>query len=197
MSFIIFLSIIFIMNSPNQNDNVQKITLGGGCFWCTEAIFKELKGVINVVPGYSGGTVENPSYREVCTGSTGHAEVVQITFNPDEISVAEILEIFFMTHDPTTLNRQGPDSGTQYRSVIFYHTEEQRKASENIKKQLDAEKIFDMPIVTELTEYKAFYPAEDYHHNYFEQNREQPYCKFVVNPKIQKFKKIYKDKLKQ
>jgi peptide-methionine (S)-S-oxide reductase len=185
------------MNSPNQNDNVQKITLGGGCFWCTEAIFKELKGVINVVPGYSGGTVENPSYREVCTGSTGHAEVVQITFNPDEISVAEILEIFFMTHDPTTLNRQGPDSGTQYRSVIFYHTEEQRKASENIKKQLDAEKIFDMPIVTELTEYKAFYPAEDYHHNYFEQNREQPYCKFVVNPKIQKFKKIYKDKLKQ
>ncbi|MDD4754906.1 MAG: peptide-methionine (S)-S-oxide reductase MsrA [Prolixibacteraceae bacterium] len=181
---------------PDQNKTSQIITVGGGCFWCTEAIFKELRGVIKVVPGYSGGNVKNPSYREVCTGSTGHAEVIQITYNPELITISEILEVFFMTHDPTTLNRQGPDTGTQYRSAIFYHSEEQKKAAENIIKQYETEKIFEMPVVTEITPFKAFYPAENYHHDYFEQNKRQPYCQFVISPKIEKFKEKYKDRLK-
>ena len=183
------------MNSSINNH--QKITLGGGCFWCTEAIFKELRGVIKVVPGYSGGTVKNPSYKEVCMGTTGHAEVIQITYDPEQLTIFEILEVFFMTHDPTTLNRQGPDTGTQYRSVIFYHSEEQKKVAENIIKQYEAEKVFNMPIVTEIEPFKAFFEAEDYHHDYFSQNKEQPYCQFVVSPKIQKFKNKFRKKLKQ
>ncbi|NLO03453.1 MAG: peptide-methionine (S)-S-oxide reductase MsrA [Bacteroidales bacterium] len=197
MTFILIISLLFTMNfQPDQNRTSQIITVGGGCFWCTEAIFKELRGVIKVVPGYSGGNVKNPSYREVCTGSTGHAEVIQITYNPELITISEILEVFFMTHDPTTLNRQGPDTGTQYRSAIFYHSEEQKKAAENIIKQYETEKIFDMPVVTEIIPFKAFYPAENYHHDYFEQNKRQPYCQFVISPKIEKFKEKYKDRLK-
>lgn len=197
MTFILIISLLFTMNfQPDQNKTSQIITVGGGCFWCTEAIFKELRGVIKVVPGYSGGNVKNPSYREVCTGSTGHAEVIQITYNPELITISEILEVFFMTHDPTTLNRQGPDTGTQYRSAIFYHSEEQKKAAENIIKQYETEKIFEMPVVTEITPFKAFYPAENYHHDYFEQNKRQPYCQFVISPKIEKFKEKYKDRLK-
>lgn len=197
MTFILIISLLFTMNfQPDQNRTSQIITVGGGCFWCTEAIFKELRGVIKVVPGYSGGNVKNPSYREVCTGSTGHAEVIQITYNPELITISEILEVFFMTHDPTTLNRQGPDTGTQYRSAIFYHSEEQKKAAENIIKQYETEKIFEMPVVTEITPFKAFYPAENYHHDYFEQNKRQPYCQFVISPKIEKFKEKYKDRLK-
>ena len=155
-----------------------------------------MKGVIKVVPGYSGGTVKNPSYKEVCTGSTGHAEVVQITFNPGQIAISEILEVFFMTHDPTTLNRQGPDTGTQYRSAIFYHSEEQKREAESIIEQYEAEKVFNLPIVTEIEPFKAFYEAEDYHHDYFSQNKDQPYCQFVVSTKVLKFKNKYKDKLK-
>ena len=197
MTFILIISLLFTMNfQPDQNRTSHIITVGGGCFWCTEAIFKELRGVIKVVPGYSGGNVKNPSYREVCTGSTGHAEVIQITYNPELITISEILEVFFMTHDPTTLNRQGPDTGTQYRSAIFYHSEEQKKAAENIIKQYETEKIFEMPVVTEITPFKAFYPAENYHHDYFEQNKRQPYCQFVISPKIEKFKEKYKDRLK-
>jgi peptide-methionine (S)-S-oxide reductase len=197
MSFILIISFLFTMNlNSEQNDTSHVITVGGGCFWCTEAIFKELKGVIKVVPGYSGGTVKNPSYKEVCTGSTGHAEVVQITYNPEQIAISEILEVFFMTHDPTTLNRQGPDTGTQYRSVIFFHSEEQKKSAESIIEQYEAEKVFNMPIVTEIEPFKAFYEAEDYHHDYFAQNKEQPYCQFIVSPKILKFKKLFRERLK-
>lgn len=180
-----------------QNNNLETATLGGGCFWCTEAVFLEMKGVEKVVPGYSGGHVKNPAYREVTTGRTGHAEVVQITFDPKITSFSEILEVFFMTHDPTTLNRQGNDVGTQYRSAIFYHNEEQKKIAEKVITLIEEDKVYDDPIVTEVTPFKAFYLAEDYHHNYFERNRNQPYCQFVVAPKVEKFRKIFKEKLKE
>lgn len=180
-----------------QNNNLETATLGGGCFWCTEAVFLEMKGVEKVVPGYSGGHVKNPAYREVTTGRTGHAEVVQITFDPKTTSFSEILEVFFMTHDPTTLNRQGNDVGTQYRSAIFYHNEEQKKIAEKVIALIEEDKVYDDPIVTEVTPFKAFYLAEDYHHNYFERNRNQPYCQFVVAPKVEKFRKIFKEKLKE
>lgn len=179
-----------------QNNTLETATLGGGCFWCTEAVFLEMKGVEKVVPGYSGGHVKNPAYREVTTGRTGHAEVVQITFDPKVTSFSEILEVFFMTHDPTTLNRQGNDVGTQYRSAIFYHNEEQKKIAEKVIALFEEDKVYDDPIVTEVTPFKAFYLAEDYHHNYFERNRNQPYCQFVVAPKVEKFRKIFKEKLK-
>jgi peptide-methionine (S)-S-oxide reductase len=185
------------MNSISAEGNgLEKATLGGGCFWCTEAVYKELKGVVKAVPGYSGGHIKNPSYREVCTGRTGHAEVVQITFNPKEVSFAEILEVFFLTHDPTTLNRQGNDVGTQYRSAIFFHNEEQKQTAEKIIKRFEEEKVYDNPIVTEITPFDTFYLAEDYHHNYFERNKDQPYCQFVVAPKLEKFRKIFKEQLK-
>lgn len=180
-----------------QNRKTEKTTLGGGCFWCTEAVFLEMKGVEKVVPGYSGGTVKNPSYREVTTGRTGHAEVVQITFNPEITNFSEILEVFFMTHDPTTLNRQGNDIGTQYRSAIFYHNDEQKRIAEKVISLFKQEKVYDDPIVTEVTPFEAFYLAEDYHHNYFARNKNQPYCQFVVAPKVKKFKKIFKEKLKE
>jgi peptide-methionine (S)-S-oxide reductase len=171
-------------------------TFGGGCFWCTEAVFQRLKGVTKVESGYCGGSVPNPTYEEVCTGKTGHAECTQIYYDPKIISFTELLKVFFKTHDPTTLNRQGADVGTQYRSVIFYHNEEQRRLAEEIINKLDKEKIWNNPIVTEISAYKKFYKAEDYHQNYYNNNFSQPYCSFVITPKIEKFEKVFKDLLK-
>jgi peptide-methionine (S)-S-oxide reductase len=179
-----------------QMDNLQKATLGSGCFWCTEAIFERLNGVKSVVSGYSGGKVENPTYEEVCTGTTGHAEVTQITYDPKVISFDELLEVFWKTHDPTTLNRQGNDVGTQYRSVIFYHNEEQKKLAEKYKEELNKSGAWDKPIVTEISPFTKFYPAEDYHQEYYENNPNQGYCAFVIAPKVEKFEKVFKDKLK-
>lgn len=176
---------------------MEQATFGSGCFWCSEAIFQELKGVVKVESGYSGGTVKNPSYREVCTGTTGHAEVVNITYDPKVVSFDELLEVFWKTHDPTTLNRQGNDEGTQYRSVIFYHNEEQKRLAEAYKKKLDEAHIWDKPIVTEITPFTVFYKAEDYHQDYYSLNGSQPYCSFVITPKVEKFRKVFKDKLKQ
>ena len=174
----------------------ETATFGGGCFWCTEAIFKNLKGVENVESGYSGGKTKNPTYQEVCTGETGHAEVIQITFNPKVISFRELLEVFWETHDPTTLNRQGADVGTQYRSVVFYHSQEQKETAEKYKAELNKELVFKKPVVTEIAVFDKFYKAENYHQNYFANNRAQGYCQFVIVPKIEKFRKIFKDKLK-
>lgn len=175
----------------------ETATLGGGCFWCLEAIFNELCGVEKVVSGYSGGNVPNPTYSHVCSGTTGHAEVVQLTFDPGIISFREVLEVFFTIHDPTTLNRQGADIGTQYRSVIFYHTPEQEKIAREVIAELEKEKIWDAPIVTEVTPFKAFYKAEEHHQEYFERNPEQPYCRIVIEPKVAKFRKQYFEKLKK
>jgi len=174
----------------------QIATLGGGCFWCTEAIYEELKGVISVTSGYSGGDIINPSYREVCTGRTGHAEVVEIEFDPSIISFTEILEVFFATHDPTTLNRQGADVGTQYRSAVFYQSPEQQETAEAIIQLLNDKNVFGAKVVTEVTEWKNFFRAEDYHQNYLANNPSQSYCQFVVIPKLEKFRKIFKDRLK-
>jgi peptide-methionine (S)-S-oxide reductase len=197
MTNIILIIISLAMNTTFENENqLEKATLGGGCFWCTEAVFLELNGVEKVVPGYSGGHIKNPAYREVTTGRTGHAEVVQITYNQQIVSFKEILEVFFATHDPTTLNRQGNDVGTQYRSAVFYHNEEQRQIAEEVIQLLEKEKAYDDPIVTEVTSFDAFYLAEDYHHNYFAKNKNQPYCQFVVAPKVEKFKKVFREKLK-
>lgn len=170
-------------------------TFGTGCFWCTEAVFQQLKGVTSVVSGFSGGHVENPSYEQVVTGGTGHAEVCQIGFDSDQISFEELLAVFFETHDPTTLNRQGNDVGPQYRSAIFYHDEEQKAIAEKMKKDLDARKVFKKPIVTEITAFSKFYPAEDYHQNYFRNNPTQGYCRYVIAPKVAKFEKTFKLKL--
>jgi peptide-methionine (S)-S-oxide reductase len=172
-------------------------TLGGGCFWCLEAIFSELRGVNNVVSGYSGGSVPNPSYQNVCTGSTGHAEVVQVTFDPMVISFKELLGVFFTMHDLTTLNRQGADMGTQYRSVIFYHTKEQETVAREVITEFNASKIWDAPIVTELTPLTMFYPAEEYHQEYLRRNPDQMYCQAVIAPKLSKFRKQYFMKLKK
>jgi peptide-methionine (S)-S-oxide reductase len=171
-------------------------TLAGGCFWCLEAVFDELRGVEKVESGYSGGHVPNPSYERVCTGTTGHAEVVQITFDPALVSFRELLEVFFAIHDPTTLNRQGPDEGTQYRSAIFYHTLEQKAIAGELIAELERSEIWDDPIVTELTPFEAFYPAEEYHRDYFQRNPSQPYCQAVVAPKVAKFRGKYLEKLK-
>ena len=170
-------------------------TFGAGCFWCVEAIFQQVPGVEKVVSGYSGGHAENPSYKEVCTGTTGHAEVCQITFNPTKVSYETLLSVFWQTHDPTTMNRQGEDVGTQYRSAVFYHNEKQKELAEKYKKELTESHAFDNPVVTEITAFTNFYPAEDYHQNYFNQNGEVPYCRFVVAPKVEKFRKVFKDKL--
>jgi peptide-methionine (S)-S-oxide reductase len=180
-----------------QNLNKQEIaTFGSGCFWCTETIFRKLKGVESAISGYSGGTKANPTYKEVCTGETGHAEVVQVTFDPSIISYKELLEIFWKTHNPTTLNRQGDDIGTQYRSVIFYHNAEQKKLAEEYKSKLDTANIFDVPIVTEITPFTNFFRAENYHQDYYEHNKIQPYCNLVITPKVEKFKKVFGSKLK-
>jgi len=183
-------------NIMNEDNKYDKATFGSGCFWCTEAVFEKLNGVVDVVSGYSGGKTNNPTYKEICSGETGHAEVTQITFDPSIISFKELLEVFWKTHDPTTLNRQGSDIGTQYRSVIFYHNEEQKMLSEEYKNKLEEAKIFDDPIVTEITIIEKFDSAEDFHQDYYEQNKSQPYCSFVITPKLEKFKKIFKDKLK-
>jgi peptide-methionine (S)-S-oxide reductase len=179
-----------------DDNKLEKATLGNGCFWCTEAIFENLKGVESAVSGYSGGQTKNPTYKEVCSGETGHAEVIQVTFDPSVISYSELLEVFWKVHDPTTLNRQGNDVGTQYRSVIFYHNEEQKKIAENYKSKLEESKVFSDPIVTEITKFDKFYIAENYHQDYYEQNKREPYCNFVITPKLEKFKEVFKDKLK-
>ena len=182
--------------APSGSDKLEKATFGTGCFWCTEAIFEQLEGVHSVVSGYSGGHVQNPSYKQVCTGMTGHAEVVQITYDPQTISFDELLEVFWRTHDPTTLNRQGVDVGPQYRSVIFFHNDEQKRLAELYKRKLDESRAFRAPIVTEISPFREFYPAEAYHQQYFERNRRQAYCTRVIRPKLDKFKKVFRDKLK-
>lgn len=181
----------------SDNSNLSLATFGSGCFWCTEAIFLQVDGVEKVESGYSGGRVKNPTYREVTSGLTGHAEVIQLTYNPDKISYDELLEIFWKTHDPTTLNKQGADEGTQYRSVIFYHNEEQEKAARFYKDKLDQSGAFNDPIVTEIAPFKAFYKAEDYHQNYYNLNGNAPYCSYVIQPKLEKFKKAFAEKLKK
>jgi len=181
----------------NMNNEMQSATLGSGCFWCTEAFFLKLKGVESVVSGYTGGKVKNPTYREVCTGLTGHAEVVQVKFDPSVISYEEILEVFWNTHDPTTLNKQGADEGTQYRSAVFYHNDEQKKIAEEYKIQLDKSGVYKNRIVTEITPFSVFYPAENYHQNYYALNPNQGYCQYVIRPKVEKFNKQYASKLKK
>jgi len=176
---------------------LQVATLAGGCFWCLEAVFDELQGVVSVESGYSGGHVPYPTYQQVCEGDTGHAEVVQITFDPEIISYRDLLRVFFTIHDPTTLNRQGNDIGTQYRSAIFYHDEEQKKIAEEVIAELEAAHVWDDPIVTEVTPFEAFYRAEEYHQEYFARNRFQPYCQFVVAPKVAKFRQKFTEKLKR
>lgn len=180
-----------------DNKRMETAIFAGGCFWCTEAFFTDLKGVEKVVSGYIGGKTANPTYKEVCSGNTGHAEAIQITFNPDEIAYEDLLEIFFATHDPTTINRQGADVGSQYRSEIFYTTAEQKAAAENFIKLLTDQNIFGKKIVTKVTAASTFYPAEDYHQDYYAMNPDQPYCVAVIEPKLQKLKKNYKSKLKQ
>ncbi|HMD13797.1 MAG TPA: peptide-methionine (S)-S-oxide reductase MsrA [Bacteroidota bacterium] len=180
-----------------SSTSLDTATLAMGCFWCTEAIFQNLKGVQSVVSGYAGGTIKNPSYEDVCTGTTGHAEASQITYDPKQVSFDDLLKVFWRMHDPTTLNQQGDDVGTQYRSAIFYHNEEQKKIAEQYKKELDSAGIYSSPIVTEITPFTTFYKAEDYHQNYYNQHGNQPYCRLVIQPKVEKFEKIFKDKLKQ
>jgi peptide-methionine (S)-S-oxide reductase len=171
----------------------QQATLGGGCFWCTEAVFQQVNGVQSVVSGYSGGSVKDPTYEAVCTGKTGHAEVIQIAYDPAVVSFAEILEVFWKTHDPTTLNRQGADKGPQYRSVVFYHTDEQKQIAEQHKQKLDAARVFDRPIVTEIVPFTAFYAAEAKHQNFYLDNPRQPYCSVVIRPKLEKLEKVLKE----
>jgi peptide-methionine (S)-S-oxide reductase len=184
------------IKSPEKNSKMETATLGAGCFWCVESVYQDVKGILKSESGYSGGPKPNPTYKEVCSGTTGHAEVVQITFDPDLISFEEILEIFFQTHDPTTQNRQGNDIGTQYRSAIFYHSEEQKNKALNIIKSLNVSGAWQKPIVTEVSEFTSFYPAEDYHQNYYKLNSEQPYCQYVIRPKLDKFRKVFSEKLK-
>lgn len=186
-----------ITKKSKMSDKLEIATLANGCFWCTEAIFQRLNGVEKVTSGYSGGKVKNPSYNDVTTGETGHAEVIQIQFDPAVITFQEILDVFFATHDPTTLNRQGYDAGTQYRSAVFYHSAAQKEVAETFIKALTEAKVFDKKIVTEVTAFEAFYEAEAYHQNYYNNNKNQGYCVAVINPKLEKFIKKYKDKLKK
>ena len=183
-------------SQPSTSIGMEVATFGGGCFWCTEAVFSQLKGVEKIEPGYSGGERENPTYEEVSAGTTEHAEVAQITFDPNVISFKEILQIFFSTHDPTTLNRQGPDIGSQYRSVIFYHNNQQKEMAEQVIKELSEEKIFDAPIVTQVVPLETVYKAEDYHKEYFKRHPEQQYCRVVIAPKVAKLRQLYLRKLK-
>lgn len=202
---IILACILFTVTLFSQNNtktkkmtqsNFETITLGGGCYWCVEAVYENLKGVKSVVSGFSGGKTLNPSYEEVCSGTTGHAEVVQITFDKNVTNLDEIFKVFFTVHDPTTLNRQGADKGTQYRSVIFYNDDEQKKEAQSIIAALKNAKVYENPIVTTLEPFTTFYKAEDYHQNYYANNKNQPYCQMVIQPKIEKFEKVFKDKLK-
>ena len=185
------------INMSDQSTKLDTATFGEGCFWCTEAVFERLNGVKSVVSGYSGGSVPNPTYEAVCTGKTGHAEVTQIIYDPAEISYQELLIVFFRTHDPTSLNRQGADSGTQYRSVIFYHDDKQKELAEFAKKKINEEKLYDKPVVTEISPFKVFYKAENYHQDYYNNNPNQGYCVYVIAPKLEKFEKLFKDKLKK
>ena len=178
-----------------QESGLKLATFGNGCFWCTEAVFEELHGVRKVVSGYSGGKVRNPTYKQVCTGRTGHAEVIHLAYDPKLISYAKLLEVFWRTHDPTTLNRQGPDRGTQYRSAVFYHDEEQKELATHYKKKLNQAKAFGKPVVTEVTKFKKFYPAENYHQNYYKLNPNQGYCRMLIKPKLSKFRKVFGDDL--
>ncbi|HEY7109262.1 MAG TPA: peptide-methionine (S)-S-oxide reductase MsrA [Nitrososphaeraceae archaeon] len=185
-----------VVQSKND-EKLETATIASGCFWCSEAIFSRVKGVESVTSGYSGGKIDNPSYEQVCTGTTGHAEAVQIKFNPKIITFEKILDIFWHTHDPTTMNRQGNDIGTQYRSAIFYHDEGQKSIAEKLKKDLEKEHIFKDPIVTEIIPFSSFYAAEKYHKDYYENNRNVPYCNFVIDPKIEKLLRKYNDKIKR
>jgi len=193
---LILLAVLAINQVQAQGKKTEKATFGMGCFWCTEAIFQRLKGVVSVKSGYEGGALSNPTYEEVCTGATGHAEVLQITYNPLVISYDELLEVFWKSHDPTTLNRQGADSGMQYRSVIFYHSPEQKAAAEKYKAELNKTNAYGKKVVTAIEAAKPFYVAENYHQNYFNKNGSEPYCRLVIQPKIEKLEKIFKAKLK-
>jgi len=186
----------FTQNTKSMNQ-LELATFGNGCFWCTEAIFEQLKGVTKVESGYAGGAVKNPSYKEICSGNTGHAEVIRLTYDPQVISYRELLDVFFNTHDPTTLNRQGADVGTQYRSAIFFHNNEQKAEAEKMIAELEQEKVFDDAIVTEVTAINNYYVAENYHQDYYNNNKNQGYCRMVINPKLEKFTKKYKSKLKK
>ncbi|MBA3749299.1 MAG: peptide-methionine (S)-S-oxide reductase MsrA [Nitrosopumilus sp.] len=180
-----------------MNDNLEIATLANGCFWCTEAVFKRIKGIESVLPGYTGGTVKNPSYDQVCMGNTGHTESIQIKFDPKVIPYEKILDIFWHTHDPTTLNRQGNDIGTQYRSAIFFHDEKQKEITEKSKKDLEEEGVYKDSVVTEITPFKNFYVAEDYHKNYYDKHKDAPYCNFIINPKIHKLLQQYRNEIKE
>jgi len=188
------------MNDHNQmtksSENLEVATLGGGCFWCLEAVYEELKGVDGIVSGYSGGSVPNPSYRQVGTGTSGHAEVVQLTYNANEVAYRDLLRVFFTTHDPTTRDRQGADIGPQYRSIILYHSPEQQAAAREVMAEIEAQKVWKNALVTEVVPYDVFYPAEDYHQNYYQNNSRQPYCQVVIAPKVSKFRKMYAERLK-
>ena len=202
MSIGLFLGVSMAPTTPvraaDESDKpLAKATFAGGCFWCTEAVYKEIKGVKEVTSGYIGGQVKNPTYKQVCTGLTGHAEAVEIEYDPDLVPYEKLLEVFFATHDPTTLNRQGADVGTQYRSGVFYHDDDQRRTAEKVIEKLNAARIFPQRIVTEVTEASTFYPAEDYHQDYFENNPFQPYCQAAVSPKVAKVRKVFKDLLKE
>lgn len=198
---LIIVSMISVVHAQNiktkSNEPLEKITLGGGCYWCIEAVFQMLQGVVKVESGFSGGLTKNPSYKDVCTGTTGHAEVVQITFDNSKTSIEEILKVFFTVHDPTTLNRQGADEGTQYRSAIFYHNQQQFKIATEIIHELNKAKAYPKPIVTEVSAFTVFYMAEAYHQNYFNDNKNAPYCRMVIQPKIEKFEKVFKNKIKK
>lgn len=185
------------VNNQPDTTTIDTATFGAGCFWCVEAVFQRLEGVQRVKSGYSGGTVKNPSYKEVCNGTTGHAEVVQVVYDKTKISFDELLEVFWKTHDPTTLNRQGNDRGTQYRSSVFYHNDEQKRLAEKYKKELNEEHAYPDPIVTEIVPFTNYYPAEDYHQNYFNLNGNEPYCQYVIQPKVDKLEKVFKNKLKK
>ena len=180
-----------------KNDSSAVAIFGGGCFWCTEAVFQQINGVIKVESGYAGGQVKNPSYREICTGTTGHAEVIKIFYDPKQITFAELVYVHFRTHDPTTLNRQGADQGTQYRSVVFYQNEVEKDAAFQVKRETEDARVWPNPIVTEITAFTNYYPAETYHQNYYNQNRSQGYCVYVIDPKMEKLRKDLKDKLKE
>ncbi|HYY90799.1 MAG TPA: peptide-methionine (S)-S-oxide reductase MsrA [Candidatus Dormibacteraeota bacterium] len=197
---LILLGQIDMTSEPRETSiskSLEVATLAGGCFWCTEAIFDQLKGVVNVESGYTGGNVANPSYQDVCTGDTGHAESIQISFDPSVLSYADLLRIFFTTHDPTTVNRQGADVGTQYRSAVFYHNPEQERVAKQVIQEFEKSKVWERPIVTEIVPYMEFYKAEDYHQEYYVKNSRQPYCRVVIEPKIAKLREHYRERLKK
>lgn len=207
-TYLVSILIFLVMTNPatgaqkdmktKVTENIgEEITLGGGCFWCLDAVYREIRGVEKVLSGYSGGSVVNPTYEEVCSGKTGHAEVVQITFNPQIITAEKLLRIFFATHDPTTLNRQGADAGTQYRSIIFYRNQKQKDVIDKVIGELKKDKVYKNLIVTEIVPFQSFYAAEDYHQDYYSRNKEESYCRIIINPKLEKFRKTFRDNLKK